>query len=280
MHRAKLKNKFNHDPSDKNRKNYKKHKNFCVNLVRREKKKYYENLDIKVFEDNKTFWRSVKPLLSNKVIMRKNMTLIENNKVISEKREIAEIMNNHFIDAVENLETETFPILEDIQTSLDDIDNIINKYKLHPSIVMIKNKVKVDTKFNFSDVTDDDTYKNVQQLDPNKGGVVGDIPAKVLIGSNDIITTSITKMFNDSVSSHIYPKAFKEADVTPIHKEKATTCRKNYRPLSLNIILSKVYERNMYSQIFSYFEQFLSPYMFGYRKGYTGWFLYLAHFKM
>ena len=35
------------------------------------------------------------------------------------------------------------------------------------------------------------------------------------------------------------------------------------------MILSKVYERGMYSQIFSYFEKFLSPYMFGYRKGHS-----------
>ena len=40
--------------------------NFCVSLLRKEKKKYYNNLDLKIFDDNKRFWRSVKPLFSDK----------------------------------------------------------------------------------------------------------------------------------------------------------------------------------------------------------------------
>ena len=54
-----------------------------------------------------------------------------------------------------------------------------------------------------------------------------------------------------------------------IHKEKETTAKKNYRPVSVLPILSKVYERNMYESIFSYIDKFLSPYLFGYRKGYS-----------
>ena len=41
---------------------------------------------------------------------------------------------------------------------------------------------------------------------------------------------------------------------------------KNYRPVSLIPIISKIYERSMYSPIFLYIENFLSPYLFGYRK--------------
>ena len=45
--------------------------------------------------------------------------------------------------------------------------------------------------------------------------------------------------------------------------------KKNYRPVSLLPILSKLYERKMYDSIFSYIEKFLSPYLFGYRKGHS-----------
>ena len=61
----------------------------------------------------------------------------------------------------------------------------------------------------------------------------------------------------------------KNANITPIHKEKATTNKKNYRSVSLTVILSKLYEKNMHSQIFSYIEKFLSPHLFGYRKGHS-----------
>ena len=55
MHRSKLKNKYHKFPTGVNKELYKKHRNFCVTLLKREKKKYYNNLDLKVVEDNKLF---------------------------------------------------------------------------------------------------------------------------------------------------------------------------------------------------------------------------------
>ncbi len=227
MHRAKLKNKFNNDPSEINKNNYTKYKNFCTNLVRREKKKYYANLDIKVVEDNKKFWKKIKPLLSNKIPSKKKMTLIENDEVVAEEKEIAEIMNNHFVDAVENLEREPFPLLEDIHESSDDIDRIINKYRMHPSVVMIKNKVKVDKKFSFRAATIDEVYSHIRGLDPKTATVKNDISIKHLIGCNDIVSPFITNMINKMYNTCVYPADLKNADVTPIYKDKATTSKKN-----------------------------------------------------
>ena len=53
MHRSKLKNLFNKNPTEMNKTNYKRQRNFCVNLLKREKRNYYNNLDIKVLDDNK-----------------------------------------------------------------------------------------------------------------------------------------------------------------------------------------------------------------------------------
>ena len=47
---------------------YKKQRNFCSYLLTKEKKKYFNNLDMKIFEDNKTFWQQVKPIFSEKKI--------------------------------------------------------------------------------------------------------------------------------------------------------------------------------------------------------------------
>ena len=41
---------------------------------------------------------------------------------------------------------------------------------------------------------------------------------------------------------------------------------KNYRPVSLIPIVSKLFERDMYNQVLSYIDKFFSPYLFGYRK--------------
>ena len=61
----------------------------------------------------------------------------------------------------------------------------------------------------------------------------------------------------------------KAADVTPIHKRNQKAALKNYRPVSLIPIVSKLFERKMYDQIIVYINEFLSPYLFGYRKGHS-----------
>ena len=108
MHRSKLKNRYHKNPTEKNRIAYKKHRNFCVSLLKKEKKKYYNNLDMKIFDDNKKSWQKIKPLFSDKSNLKRNITLVENGLVISEKKEVAETLNNYFIEAVADLEIERF----------------------------------------------------------------------------------------------------------------------------------------------------------------------------
>ena len=67
MTRTKLRNIFLQNRSEKNRIRYTKQRNFCVSLLRKTKKRYYENLNEKSVVDNKLFWKTVKPLLSDKV---------------------------------------------------------------------------------------------------------------------------------------------------------------------------------------------------------------------
>ena len=95
-----------------------------------------------------------------------------------------------------------------------------------------------------------------------------DIPAKTLIGTNDIISKYLSKIYNSSKNSEKYPLSLKTGDITPIHKEKEKTLKKNYRPISILPILSKLYEGDMSEQMLTYMEEHLSPYLFGYRKGY------------
>ena len=56
--------------------------------------------------------------------------------------------------------------------------------------------------------------------------------------------------------------------MTPIYKENERTSKKNYRPISILPILSKLYEKTMSEQIYSYIDTYLSPYICGYRRGY------------
>ena len=240
-------------------------------MLKREKKKYYNNLDLKIFDSNKTFWQRIKPLFSEKAALRCQISLEEDGRITSDKQEVAEILNNYFLDAVENLEVERFSSNSDVteEENLDDLDKIIKQYQTHPSILKIKENVTLEEKFKFDDVTTEEMFKKISSLDPRKGSMKDDIPAKLLLGTGDIICEHVARMYNDSKESETFPKSLKKADVNPHHKDKETKFKKNYRPVSLTPILSKLFEKKMYENIFSYIEKFLSPFLFGYRKGHS-----------
>ena len=53
MVRSNLKNKYNKNRTGKNWSNYKKQRNFCVILLRKTKKGYFNNLNLKNITNNK-----------------------------------------------------------------------------------------------------------------------------------------------------------------------------------------------------------------------------------
>ena len=67
------------------------------------KKKHSSNLNDKGTADNKQLWRTVKPLLSDRWKSNKKITVLEDNKIISEDRGNAELLNSFFSNAVKNL---------------------------------------------------------------------------------------------------------------------------------------------------------------------------------
>ena len=72
MTRYRLRNKFLKNKTQSNETAYKKQRNYCVSLFRKEKKSFFENLDTKNITDNKKFWKTVKPFLANKFSSNRN----------------------------------------------------------------------------------------------------------------------------------------------------------------------------------------------------------------
>ena len=96
MTRIKLRNIFLQNKSEETRIRYTKRRNFCVSLLRKTKEKYYENLNETSVVDNKLFWKTVKPLLSDKVAGKDEIRLIENNELVKTDLEIVEVLTNVF----------------------------------------------------------------------------------------------------------------------------------------------------------------------------------------
>ena len=66
MKRSELETKFYQTNSHTDKLAYKKQNNFVSRLYKRERKKYYNNLDIRRMTDSKRFWQTMKPFLSDK----------------------------------------------------------------------------------------------------------------------------------------------------------------------------------------------------------------------
>ena len=82
MNRSRLKNRFLKNPNEENKLKYNKQRNYCVNLLRKVKRNYYSNLNIKNITDNKKVWNTVQPLFSEKSNSGENITLIERLKEV------------------------------------------------------------------------------------------------------------------------------------------------------------------------------------------------------
>ena len=57
--------------------------------MRKEKKNFYSNLDTKVVIGNRTFWKTVKLFLFQKVTKHSKTNLVEGDKIISREEQIA-----------------------------------------------------------------------------------------------------------------------------------------------------------------------------------------------
>ena len=61
-------------------------------------------MNINQITDNKQFWKTIKPLLSEKGTMFVHINLVDNENIISEDRDVAETLNNFFENAVMSLD--------------------------------------------------------------------------------------------------------------------------------------------------------------------------------
>ena len=134
----------------------------------------------------------------------------------------------------------------------------------------IKENVILKGRFKFKDTNSNEIKSKILELNPKKASIKNDIPAKILIESNDIVSDYLAEIYNTSKNKNYFSTTLKLGTITPIQKKAIKTMlKKDYRPISLIPIVSKLYERNMYDQVYLYIDQFLSPYLFGYRKNHS-----------
>ena len=84
MKRTWLKSCYLKKRSEQNRLSYVKQRNYCVSVLRKTKKDYYANLNVKDIVDNKQFWGTEKPLFSDKTKSNAKIILVEDETVTTQ----------------------------------------------------------------------------------------------------------------------------------------------------------------------------------------------------
>ena len=125
---SKLRNIFNKNRNSENWCKYMRERNLCLNLSRKTKKSFYENLVEKQVSDNKVFLKNVKAFFSDKCANSSKIASTEKNSIAVDENKVPTIMNNYFINITKTLNLKT---LNKSEIDIDKFENHISIKKVH-----------------------------------------------------------------------------------------------------------------------------------------------------
>ena len=185
--------------------------------------------------DIKKTWETIKTAINKRRHKPKYPDFFTvNSKNIFDKTDIANEFNKYFTS-----------IGPELANSLDSHGK--------PSFVSYLGP-RAQSRFSFRQTTTEEITKLINSL-PNKhsAGVDG-ISSVLLKHINAFIAPALSIAINQSLHSGIFPSHLKIAKVIPLFKNKGSPNDfGNYRPISLLNVISKIYERAVYNQIYEYF---------------------------
>ena len=227
---------------------YKRLRNLVNNKKKYDENNYKRDRIEQVAGDPSKLWCKSKEFMDWK--STGTPTQIEvNNVLITSASKIAEVMNCFFIEKVSLIRRGMRTMANDFTSCFKVMEN--KTCKLSPRHVSVEKVRKLISSLSNSRSSATD------ELDNYSVKVAGPVIAKPL---HHIVTLSLMQ--------ERFPTTWKFAKVLPLHKKLSVLERKNYRPVAILSPLSKILEKIIYEQIYSYFtsNKLLHPSLHGYRK--------------
>ena len=139
--------------------------------------------------------------LSDKGNLRSQIKLIENDELIQNDDKVAETLNTFFKNAVSTLDINenSYIVNNESSTILDPVERDIKNYEIHPSMLLIKNKIRNQKSFKFEAISVSDIGKEIKTINPKKPTPSGNIPAKILKLTSNTTVTILQGLFNESL---------------------------------------------------------------------------------
>ena len=207
-------------------------------LIKQKRKDFIVKLGIMVKENPKRFWSYVKSKTGTRSIP--NVLKWENVEAKS-STEQAKLFNDYFYSVFPKCNTQ--PVIHRQSESENNVilDNIT--------------------------VVEDVVLKHLRELNTNKATGPDNISPLFLKECRNELCASLCLLFNRSFSEGNFPSEWKKANVIPVHKSNDKHDVKNYRPVSLLSVISKIAERCMYNSVYSAIGKNLSSIQHGFLSG-------------
>ena len=106
-------------------------------------------------------------------------------------------------------------------------------------------------------------------MNPNEATTHNNIPPKMLRQSAEVTANTLQLLFDNTISNSEFPENLISVYVAPVFKKRDPLNKTNYRPVNVWPSVSKMFERLMQKQINEHMKEKLSPYLCGYRKGFS-----------
>ena len=125
--------------------------------------------------------------------------------------------------------------------------------------------------FSFAEISLELVLETLISSNPNKATGPDSIPNKVLRMAVEILSPSLSAIFNRSLSMRICHDDWKMARVLPIFKSGDKDDIGNYRPISIISAIAKVFGRLVHDQFYTYLSsnQLINPYQSGFRSTFS-----------
>ena len=179
--------------------------------------------------------------------------LVIDGELKSKPSEIADCMNNFFVNKVNDLRARIPPCRN---SPLDRVRKLMEKRTC---------------KFELQTVHPDVISEVIKNMKSSKSCGIDFIDSYILKLATDELTPGITHIVNLSIKCEHFPSMWKKSKVIPLFKKEDPTIAKNYRPVSLLPITSKILERVVYNQLIKYLEdnKLLNPSHHGFRQNHS-----------
>jgi hypothetical protein len=217
---------------------YKAKKNFFCKKIK----------DCDLAKDPKQSWKLINELLGKNNRGNNISQLKIDETIISDDIKIAESFNNYFVSIGAELASE----IENNSLDSSSSENVNSRSSIQ---------------FKFSEINVHEVFLLLHKLKTSKSTGIDNIPARALKISAEIISPSLTWIFNLSIKTGIYVDEWKKAWVLPIFKTEDRQKCENYRSISILPIISKIFERSVFNQLYEFLNEssLLSKYQSGFR---------------